>query len=454
MSKPVPTKEQMEERFSTPGEITLHWEAVKTFQSIADSIRKNGKINPEDFVHFKPRTTPKSYSFLQAIILEFSSAIVRFEDNSLIKKKIPEEKKQQIRRIYNQAFNKLKGQLESNTILNNLLLIDSNLRFMRVVVRQRERIDCLFGVPISPILSHETITKTETKTETEDPDPEENSRLILRVKGDIGGRVVFESAEHALSAMRSFIQNTSCDDINIIAPEYYNSVNNKKSIGTCGILRLRLRGFYSIQLKIRFPPYNKDSKYIYSNDNGLTHILCGGKPLNTRNNSMDSIDPSFRHVYPIYSEYLDLLYQRIKQLINLKYQDGNFPFMILSCCKSSCGYNSIVAKPDFMNTKMSYCEKCDLDLCAGGCGRVFHGETDCTLSLDEASELVIKQTSMNCPGCRTACHKIDGCNHMTCTCGIHFCYQCGQQLELGRVTEHYRDTEFGVPGSLCDQFTN
>jgi len=41
-----------------------------------------------------------------------------------------------------------------------------------------------------------------------------------------------------------------------------------------------------------------------------------------------------------------------------------------------------------------------------------------------------------CPGCNAFVSKIEGCNHMTCRCGMEFCNICGEDI-TGKVGQHY-----------------
>lgn len=33
-----------------------------------------------------------------------------------------------------------------------------------------------------------------------------------------------------------------------------------------------------------------------------------------------------------------------------------------------------------------------------------------------------------CPKCKFYVERTEGCNHMTCKCGNHFCYKCGKNF--------------------------
>ncbi|XP_059166242.1 E3 ubiquitin-protein ligase RNF14-like isoform X1 [Physella acuta] len=43
-------------------------------------------------------------------------------------------------------------------------------------------------------------------------------------------------------------------------------------------------------------------------------------------------------------------------------------------------------------------------------------------------EIVVKKTR-SCPSCKARIEKIDGCNKMTCRCGISFCWVCGRKID-------------------------
>lgn len=46
-----------------------------------------------------------------------------------------------------------------------------------------------------------------------------------------------------------------------------------------------------------------------------------------------------------------------------------------------------------------------------------------------------RKDSVKCPNCLANVQKVNGCNHMTCTCGSEFCYLCLRYYEVG----HYRE---------------
>lgn len=47
---------------------------------------------------------------------------------------------------------------------------------------------------------------------------------------------------------------------------------------------------------------------------------------------------------------------------------------------------------------------------------------------DSASLKWIHENGQLCPVCSAGVERTEGCFHMTCSCGTHFCYECGEQL--------------------------
>lgn len=47
-----------------------------------------------------------------------------------------------------------------------------------------------------------------------------------------------------------------------------------------------------------------------------------------------------------------------------------------------------------------------------------------------------------CEKCERKFFKVEGCNHMTCTCGAEMCYVCGEVLKKGKWNQHFASSEF------------
>ena len=53
-----------------------------------------------------------------------------------------------------------------------------------------------------------------------------------------------------------------------------------------------------------------------------------------------------------------------------------------------------------------------------------------------------------CPECRRIIEKSEGCNHMTCPCGTHFCWQCGKSFSATTIYNHMHTAHGGIHGQL------
>jgi len=45
----------------------------------------------------------------------------------------------------------------------------------------------------------------------------------------------------------------------------------------------------------------------------------------------------------------------------------------------------------------------------------------------------------SCPNCRATIEKDDGCNHMTCRCGYHWCWLCVAIIDPNNLTQHFSE---------------
>ncbi|KAL7919065.1 hypothetical protein ACQKWADRAFT_330115 [Trichoderma austrokoningii] len=56
-----------------------------------------------------------------------------------------------------------------------------------------------------------------------------------------------------------------------------------------------------------------------------------------------------------------------------------------------------------------------------------------------------------CPGCGVATEKTYGCDHITCLCGVHWCYACGVESSEGEIYGHMEEEHGGIDwGDVTD----
>lgn len=92
-----------------------------------------------------------------------------------------------------------------------------------------------------------------------------------------------------------------------------------------------------------------------------------------------------------------------------------------------------------MHVHRSKCSKCSTFSCTVCRSLGFHDDRACLGHNDdmddETRHVLMSGGARRCPKCRTVIVKNGGCDHITCTCGAHFCYLCSRELDprLGLV---------------------
>jgi TRIAD3 protein (E3 ubiquitin-protein ligase RNF216) len=75
-------------------------------------------------------------------------------------------------------------------------------------------------------------------------------------------------------------------------------------------------------------------------------------------------------------------------------------------------------------------------------------ETDQQLiARKQVEEAMATALTITCRKCSKRFFKDEGCNHMTCPCGAHYCYQCGAELDPKNPYKHFDKQE----GRTCSQ---
>lgn len=429
-------------RIASPDEIELHNQACVLLRELDNSFANNLDLS---VFHVKQAHTQEKLKAYEIRINQFLVVLNGLDARRQMTSKKKKGDNNSYVRTYNSHLNKLSGIFLPTSPLKNLLGINEQYKYVsKKEEKTREYIDVFDGMG-----------KIVGKNKEEYP-------WLLHLKGPKnigGGRTEFESPQACLDYLKACMEQRMSWKANIEEGKY---IENKTQI--YGNFQLvRKKKVYVLKI----PSIGLDS-WVRSDCPKLRHILCGGNPpkVDKKAISKDSLIPytssTFKILHPVYAEFLELAEKRIKQIVSTSHNDDSCPYDIIHCCRIEpvCSGETFCLKPKPGNSKCVSCKECNMELCAGGCGKVYHGETPCDISLDEASDSFIQQSSKPCPQCRVLIHKHDGCNHMTCTCEsrCEFCWVCGEELprdENGRYSTamHFRPERFGIGiQGGCNQF--
>lgn len=442
--------------FADENDIRKHSEAFLLFSEIrSNSFGNNSKMLYEHMKNFKPKkkNIDKYFTDITQKINDFISYLTKYDDHltkiAIIKKK----SRLSFKKSYNNQLNKLRQLLTETSKLNNLLFINENLKLVKHHLPKINR-NCILG----------DIPTIETSTE--------DTKLILKVftkrQERQGGRIIFPDKDHVISCINTYLEKTSYDDLifNQIFDGNRKISDRLHNIRYCknyyGLIYIKSLG-YIFSLNIPIKGIDGKTYYLSSESSGLMNILCNG-PIHQKyelNYNERTLlwwkTDGFRHTYSDYYDFLSRVEERIIHIINTSFDNPECIFTCIYCCRETCSQRNLTLKPQQSGTKLLKCD-CGLDICSGGCGRVYHGETDCNITLDQASSLFIEKTyTKRCPRCRKQFEKSDGCNHMTCICrnqidiNTQFCFVCGSEYELD-IHDHYKVSEHHTGINACRQF--
>ena len=129
--------------------------------------------------------------------------------------------------------------------------------------------------------------------------------------------------------------------------------------------------------------------------------------------------------------------------ISLNYLAQNNPDEISFCPTAGCDYMCFYDKNEFHLEcplcQKSYCLKCKTE---------WHENITCEenqLSIkgikNQESEIIFEEyvkgcNFKKCPKCKRWVEKTEGCDHIVCLCGTHFCYSCGEIRDSERPYDH------------------
>ena len=132
------------------------------------------------------------------------------------------------------------------------------------------------------------------------------------------------------------------------------------------------------------------------------------------------------------------------EAVSLNYLAVTNPESVTFCPTPGCNYIVYYDRNEYhLNCPLcmkSYCLKCKTE---------WHKDLTCEeyqYQIRKKDEEVINDQKFGdylrgnnckqCPRCKRWVEKIDGCDHITCPCGTHFCYNCGEIRDSIRPYEH------------------
>jgi len=114
---------------------------------------------------------------------------------------------------------------------------------------------------------------------------------------------------------------------------------------------------------------------------------------------------------------------------------------IVECLTPNCKYAAFLSNDDYHFDcelcNREYCMQCKIDTTGQQhiCGEKSQTKSD----EDVANQLNHDYNYAICPYCRRSVEKIEGCNHITCKCGNHFCYLCSEPVDPTNLDKHFTE---------------
>ena len=113
--------------------------------------------------------------------------------------------------------------------------------------------------------------------------------------------------------------------------------------------------------------------------------------------------------------------------------------------------NQVYSKRGAGQSSIVHCPSCLAAVCSS-CDEDAHEGLTCAehkLNDPEEQQRLTDQLAMDsgfkkCPRCNIWTEKTEGCNHMTCKCGAHFCWICVQIFEPGVIYDHMSTAHGGI----------
>ena len=132
------------------------------------------------------------------------------------------------------------------------------------------------------------------------------------------------------------------------------------------------------------------------------------------------------------------------ETISLNHLAQTNPEIVTFCPTPGCSYMCFFDKASYhLNCPLcmkSYCLKCKTEwhhnLTCEQYQYQKNKKTEELINDQKFDEYIRGNNCKQCPQCKRWVEKINGCDHITCPCGIHFCYNCGGIRDSNRPYDH------------------
>lgn len=96
------------------------------------------------------------------------------------------------------------------------------------------------------------------------------------------------------------------------------------------------------------------------------------------------------------------------------------------CSNRSCG--TFIPPAQARGPDNMQCSLCEVTTCRH-CRNRSHNGSECVsdIQTQQVRSLALAQGWKTCPSCSNMVSRSTGCAHMTCRCGMQFCYRCGRR---------------------------
>ena len=123
-----------------------------------------------------------------------------------------------------------------------------------------------------------------------------------------------------------------------------------------------------------------------------------------------------------------------------------------------CVTCNLVHHIDMHKAECPYCRRYMCTICKSS-GSEYHTGRPCMGAIlqhmDSATAaLLLADGTKICPGCKQGVTKTQDCDHMTCPCGVHFCYRCNRDITLTGYQAHSCPVAGAVAGRIDGVFAD